>query len=150
MVFSVQPANSQVKSNVLNQQQDSTVIYLGRGEAYDWNGWENKCTIRVELEETTTHLNFRQLAIDCGALTKTGRSIRLKKVDANLVSEDGEMVGTWGASWAKFDLSSVSTKITERIQIQKRFGYVEYREDWFSEAEGEWYFTLSGEMSPLF
>ena len=128
--------------------KNAGVIYVGRGEAYDWNGWTSECDLRVQWEETANFLIFHHLQMDCGSISKKSRSLRLQKIGNTLINEQGADVGTWGETWAQFQIQS-SYQVTEQIKIQKRFGYAEYREDWVSETDGEWYFTLTGEMSPL-
>ncbi len=126
------------------------LIYVGRGEAFDWNGWTSDCRLSLRFDETNTHVNIESLDFQCGALSKQGRAARLNKVGNTLVNDQGIAVGTWGDSWMMFDLATPSLKLKERIKIQRHIGYIEYHEDWLSEAGDEWYLTLKGEMSPRF
>jgi hypothetical protein len=125
----------------------TSTIYVGRGEAYDWNGWDNDCKIVVEVTSTYYELIYHRLNIFCGAISKSHRSMSMKKIGNTLVDQNSVVVGQWSESRINFQIDEPNYDVREVISMSYKIGYIDYQEQWTNVSGTEWYLTLNGQMS---
>lgn len=129
------------------QHSEIPTLYVGRGKAFDWNGWDSDCKLVVEIESTYYDLIYHRLDIYCGALSKTNRSVKMKKVGNTLVDQNSVVVGQWSDVRVDFYVDQKSYDVREMISMIQRIGHIDYQEDWMNQSGSEWYFRMNGQMS---